>query len=134
MMGIAYSAIDTYLFRGKAPWTLHNHPDHTQLRKASDMPKIQYPKPDGVITFDRLSSVFMSDTNHEENQPAHLTLKNKDVPVATNLALYDGPEPDIARPAFTKSSGRPMAARGCRSMPRIACIAKRAISRTRPRT
>ena len=63
-----------------------------QLRKASDMPKIAYPKPDGVVSFDRLSSVFLSNTNHEENQPAHLTLKNKDVPIATNLALYDAPE------------------------------------------
>ena len=50
MAGLVYSALDTYLFRGKAPWTLHNHPDHTQLRKASDMPKIAYPKPDGVVT------------------------------------------------------------------------------------
>ena len=91
-MGLAYSAIDTYLFRGKAPWTLHNHPDHTQLRKASDTQKIAYPKPDGVVSFDRLSSVFLSATNHEENQPAHLTLKNKDVPVEVNLALYDAPE------------------------------------------
>jgi len=91
-MGLAYSAIDTYLFRGKAPWTLHNHPDHTALRKASDMPKIPYPKPDGVVSFDRLSSVFLSATNHEENQPAHLTLKNKDVPIEVNLALYDAPE------------------------------------------
>ena len=56
------------------------------------MPKIAYPKPDGVISFDRLSSVFLSSTNHEENQPSHLTLKNKDVPIATNLALYDAPE------------------------------------------
>ncbi len=91
-MGLAYSAIDTYLFRGKAPWTLHNHPDHTQLRKASDTQKIAYPKPDGVVSFDRLSSVFLSATNHEENQPAHLTLKNKDVPIEVNLALYDAPE------------------------------------------
>jgi electron-transferring-flavoprotein dehydrogenase len=92
MMGLIYSALDTYLFRGRAPWTLHNHPDHTQLRKASDMPKIAYPKPDGVVSFDRLSSVFLSSTNHEENQPSHLTLKNKDIPIATNLALYDAPE------------------------------------------
>ncbi len=91
-MGLAYSAIDTFLFRGKAPWTLHHHADHTALRKASDMPKIAYPKPDGVVSFDRLSSVFLSATNHEENQPAHLTLKSKEVPIATNLALYDAPE------------------------------------------
>ena len=90
--GLAYSAIDTYLFRGKAPWTFHHKPDHLSLKKASEAPKIAYPKPDGVVSFDRLSSVFLSATNHEENQPAHLTLKNKDVPISTNLALYDAPE------------------------------------------
>ncbi|HWA47123.1 MAG TPA: electron transfer flavoprotein-ubiquinone oxidoreductase, partial [Dongiaceae bacterium] len=90
--GLIYSALDTFLFRGKAPWTFHHKPDHTQLKKASEMPKIAYPKPDGVVSFDRLSSVFLSATNHEENQPAHLTLKNKDVPISTNLALYDAPE------------------------------------------
>ena len=90
--GLAYSALDTYLFRGKAPWTLHHKPDHLSLKKASEAPKIAYPKPDGVVSFDRLSSVFLSATNHEENQPAHLTLKNKDAPISTNLALYDAPE------------------------------------------
>ncbi len=75
------------------PWTLHNtvH-DHTKLRPAADMPQISYPKPDGVISFDRLSSVFVSNTNHEENQPAHLTLRNSTVPVNINLARYAGPE------------------------------------------
>ena len=62
------------------------------LKKASESKPILYPKPDGVLTFDRLSSVFISNTNHEEDQPAHLTLKNPSVPVETNLALYDGPE------------------------------------------
>ena len=57
------------MFRGKAPWTFKNHADHLQLKKASEAPKIQYPKPDGVLTFDKLSSVFISNTNHEENQP-----------------------------------------------------------------
>ena len=89
---MAYAALDTYLLRGKAPWTLRNHADHTQLRKASECPKIEYPKPDGKITFDRLSSVFISNTNHEENQPAHLTLKDASVPIDVNLALYDAPE------------------------------------------
>src|SRR3546814_3475853 len=56
------------------------------------MPKIDYPKPDGIVTFDRLSSVFISNTNHEEDQPVHLTLKDPDVPIAVNLALYDAPE------------------------------------------
>ena len=91
-LGLAYSALDTYLFRGKAPWTLKLHADHEQLKAASEAPKIDYPKPDGVITFDKLSSVFLSSTNHEENQPIHLTLKDASVPVNVNLALYDGPE------------------------------------------
>jgi electron-transferring-flavoprotein dehydrogenase len=85
--------IDQTLLGGKAPWTLrHAHADHETLVKKSEAQPIVYPKPDGVLTFDRLSSVFVSNTNHEENQPAHLTLKNPSVPVATNLALYDGPE------------------------------------------
>ena len=75
------------------PWTLHNHArDHTKLRLAAEMPRIDYPKPDGVITFDRLSSVFISNTNHAEHQPAHLTLKDSEVPVRINLARYAGPE------------------------------------------
>jgi len=75
------------------PWTLHrDKPDHAFLRPASEMPKIDYPKPDGKLTFDRLSSVFVSNTNHEENQPAHLTLKDASIPVNVNLAKYAGPE------------------------------------------
>jgi electron-transferring-flavoprotein dehydrogenase len=75
------------------PWTLHNTVrDHTKLRPADQMPQISYPKPDGIISFDRLSSVFVSNTNHEENQPAHLTLRNSTVPVNINLAQYAGPE------------------------------------------
>ncbi|HRK94876.1 MAG TPA: electron transfer flavoprotein-ubiquinone oxidoreductase, partial [Rhodospirillales bacterium] len=91
-IGLGYSALDTYLLRGKAPWTFHHHPDHTRLKPAEAAPKIAYPKPDGVISFDKLSSVFISNTNHEENQPIHLTLKDSTLPVATNLAVYDGPE------------------------------------------
>ncbi len=90
--GLAYSAIDTFVFQGKAPWTLHNHDDHTQIRKAADCPQIEYPKPDGKLTFDKLSSVFISNVNHEENQRCHLTLKDEAVPVKVNLALYAGPE------------------------------------------
>jgi electron-transferring-flavoprotein dehydrogenase len=91
--GTLMVGIDQVVFGGKAPWTLHHqHADHETLMKASDATPITYPKPDGVLTFDRLSSVFISNTNHEEDQPAHLTLKNEDVPVATNLSLYDGPE------------------------------------------
>ena len=89
---IAYSAIDTYLLRGKAPWTLRNHPDHKSLRKAVESRKIDYPKPDNKITFDRLTSVFISNTNHEENQPAHLKLTDSGTPITVNLALYDAPE------------------------------------------
>jgi electron-transferring-flavoprotein dehydrogenase len=85
--------IDQVVFGGKAPWTLHHqHADNETLVDAKDAVPISYPKPDGVLTFDRLSSVFISNTNHEEDQPAHLTLKNADVPVNTNLARYDGPE------------------------------------------
>ncbi len=90
--GLAYSAIDTYILGGKAPWTLHHKADHSQLGKAKDWPKIDYPKPDGLVSFDRLSSVFISNTNHEENQPAHLTLKHPDVAISVNLSLYDSPE------------------------------------------
>jgi len=90
--GIAYSALDTYLFQGKAPWTFKIHADHDQLGKAKDFPKIDYPKPDGVVSFDKLSSVFISNTNHEENQPAHLKLKDESVAIDVNLALYDAPE------------------------------------------
>jgi electron-transferring-flavoprotein dehydrogenase len=89
---IAYSALDTYVFRGKAPWTFHHKPDHAKLKKASECPKIEYPKPDGVVSFDKLSSVFISNTNHEEDQPCHLTLKDPAVPIRINLALYDAPE------------------------------------------
>jgi electron-transferring-flavoprotein dehydrogenase len=75
------------------PWTLHRTlPDHASLKPAAECPKIDYPKPDGKLTFDRLGSVFISNTSHEENQPAHLTLKEAQVPVALNLARYAGPE------------------------------------------
>ena len=91
--GLAYSAIDTYLFRGKAPWTMHHtHPDNTTLLPASDAQRITYPKPDGVLTFDRLSSVFISNTNHEEDQPAHLKLRDPDLAIAVNWNEYRSPE------------------------------------------
>jgi electron-transferring-flavoprotein dehydrogenase len=91
-VGLALSVIDTYLFRGKAPWTFKHHADHASLKPAAACRKIDYPAPDGVVSFDRLSSVYLSNTNHEEDQPVHLTLKDASVPVATNLAVYDGPE------------------------------------------
>jgi electron-transferring-flavoprotein dehydrogenase len=84
--------IDQVLLRGKAPWTLHNTADHKKLKPAAECAPIDYPKPDGMLTFDRLSSVFLSNTNHEEDQPCHLQLKNADVPININLALYDAPE------------------------------------------
>jgi electron-transferring-flavoprotein dehydrogenase len=90
--GIAWGAVDTYVFKGRLPFTFHNAADHTQLRKASECRKIVYPKPDGVITFDKLSSVFISGVNHEENQPPHLRLRDPAIPVALNLAHYDAPE------------------------------------------
>lgn len=88
--GLFYSALDT-LCRGKLPWTFKNHADHLQLNKADEVKKIEYPKPDGVLSFDRLSSVYLSNTNHEEDQPCHLTLKDESVPVAYNLKYYDEP-------------------------------------------
>ena len=90
--GLAYSAIDTFVFLGKAPWTLHNHDDHSALKKAADCQPIDYPKPDGKLTFDKLSSLYLANVNHEENQLCHLTLKDAAVPVNVNLALYAGPE------------------------------------------
>ncbi|MEX0730199.1 MAG: electron transfer flavoprotein-ubiquinone oxidoreductase [Aquisalimonadaceae bacterium] len=90
--GVAYSAVDTYLLRGKAPWTFHNHADHEQLRPKSEYKRIDYPKADGKLTFDRLSSVFISNTNHEEDQPSHLRLKDDAVAITVNLEKYDAPE------------------------------------------
>ncbi|MFZ6774519.1 electron transfer flavoprotein-ubiquinone oxidoreductase [Undibacterium sp. SXout7W] len=92
-LGTLMVGIDQVVFGGKAPWTLrHTHADHECLRPASEFQPINYPKPDGKLTFDRLSSVFISNTNHAEDQPIHLTLKNTKVPVEINLAKYAGPE------------------------------------------
>ena len=90
--GFLYSGLDTYVLRGRAPWTFHHHPDHGTLKKASECPKIEYPKPDGEVSFDKNSSVFLSATNHEEDQPVHLTLTDATVPIEINLAEYDAPE------------------------------------------
>jgi electron-transferring-flavoprotein dehydrogenase len=93
VLGTIMTGIDQIVFKGKAPWTLHHqHADHECLRPASDFKPIAYPKPDGKLTFDRLSSVFISNTNHAEDQPVHLTLKNPNVPVEINLARFAGPE------------------------------------------
>ena len=92
-VGTLMTGIEQWLLKGNMPWTIHRtKPDHACLQPANLCAKIDYPKPDGVLTFDRLSSVFISNTNHEENQPVHLTLKDAAVPVAVNLAIYGGPE------------------------------------------
>jgi electron-transferring-flavoprotein dehydrogenase len=91
-LGAAFTFVDQNLFRGRLPFTLRNKaPDHETLAKAKDAERIEYPKPDGVITFDRLSSVYLSSTNHEEDQPSHLKLRDEDVPVAHNLPEFDEP-------------------------------------------
>ncbi|HUB13788.1 MAG TPA: electron transfer flavoprotein-ubiquinone oxidoreductase [Acetobacteraceae bacterium] len=91
--GLAYAGIDTYVLRGKAPWTLHHrHRDNETLTDAAAASQIAYPKPDGVLTFDRLSSVFISNTNHEENQPAHLHLLDPVKAIAVNWEQYRSPE------------------------------------------
>jgi electron-transferring-flavoprotein dehydrogenase len=92
-VGTLMTGIEQFVLRGHIPWTIHrDKPDHVNLKPAAQCAPIDYPKPDGKLTFDRLSSVFISNTNHEENQPAHLTLKDASVPVALNLAQYGGPE------------------------------------------
>ena len=92
IIGSAYAFLDINIFSGKLPWTLSDpKPDHEQLKLAKDSKKIDYPKPDGKLTFDRLTSVAFSYTNHEEDQPCHLTLKNPDIPISHNLPLFDEP-------------------------------------------
>ena len=91
--GTLMVGIDQVLLRGKAPWTLrHGHADHETLKSKDLVKPIHYPKPDGVLTFDRLSSVFVSNTNHNEDQPVHLTLKNSSIPVEKNWKVFGGPE------------------------------------------
>jgi electron-transferring-flavoprotein dehydrogenase len=92
--GTIYAGLDLWLnhLRIGVPWTFKHHADHTTLRRNYQVRAKTYPKPDGVLTFDRLSSVFLSNTNHEEDQPVHLTLKDASVPITVNLALYDSPE------------------------------------------
>jgi electron-transferring-flavoprotein dehydrogenase len=90
--GLTYAALDTYLLRGKAPWTFKNHADHTILNEAIRAKKKIYPKPDNKITFDKLSSVYLSNLHYDENQPCHLQLKNPEIAIDINLKLYDSPE------------------------------------------
>jgi electron-transferring-flavoprotein dehydrogenase len=92
-VGTLMTGVEQWLLRGNIPWTIHHQqPDHAMLKPADQCLKIEYPKPDGVLTFDRLSSVFISNTNHAENQPIHLTLKDANVPVNINLKMYAGAE------------------------------------------
>jgi electron-transferring-flavoprotein dehydrogenase len=91
-LGGVFNYIDQNWFKGKLPFTLRDMTeDYAQLKPASECVRIEYPKPDGVISFDKLSSVFLSNTNHEENQPCHLRLKDSDIPIERNLSLYDEP-------------------------------------------
>ncbi|MDP2148426.1 MAG: 4Fe-4S dicluster domain-containing protein, partial [Parvibaculum sp.] len=91
-MGAAFNWVDQNLFDGKIPYTIHdNTPDYATLDLAAQSTPIDYPKPDGKISFDKLSSVFLSNTNHEEDQPVHLQLKNADIPLKKNLPLYAEP-------------------------------------------
>ncbi|MEX1081115.1 MAG: electron transfer flavoprotein-ubiquinone oxidoreductase [Halofilum sp. (in: g-proteobacteria)] len=93
MAGALYGGLDLKVLRGRAPWTLHHkHGDNETLRPADQMPRIEYPKPDGVVSFDRNSSVFLSNVYHEEDQPVHLTLRDDTIPINYNLAYYDAPE------------------------------------------
>ena len=92
LFGVACNVIDQFIFRGNLPFTMnHSTPDYACLEKADDMPKIEYPKPDGKYSFDKLSSVYLSNTNHEEDQPCHLQLKDASIPIAVNLPMYDEP-------------------------------------------
>ncbi|WP_431282408.1 electron transfer flavoprotein-ubiquinone oxidoreductase [Humitalea sp. 24SJ18S-53] len=90
--GMVNAAFETYVTRGHSPWTLAHHPDHATTKPAADSPRIAYPKPDGVLTFDRLSSVYLSNTNHEEDQPAHLKLRNVETWSTVNWAKFASPE------------------------------------------
>ena len=92
LMGGAFNFIDQNIFRGKLPMTLRDdHPDYSQMRPASEFSPIEYPKPDGKLSFDKLSSVFLSNTNHDEDQPCHLRLKDPTIPIGTNLPMYAEP-------------------------------------------
>lgn len=90
--GLINAALETYIFRGKMPWTLRHHKDHQSLKLAKDSKKIDYPKPDGVVSFDRLSSVFLCNAHHPENQPNHLILQSPEAAISHNFARYDSPE------------------------------------------
>lgn len=91
--GMLHAALDQIVFRGNAPWTLNQlQPDHARLKPASQCKTLTYPAPDGSVTFDRMSSVYLSNTHHEENQPCHLILRDSTIPERVNYPVYDGPE------------------------------------------
>ena len=110
-VGLAHAVFDTYILRGRAPWTLRQSADFEHLDRAIRAKPIAYPKPDGKIAFDRLSSVFLSGVSHEENQPPHLRLRNPEAAIAVNYALYAAPEtrycPAGVYEILTDQSGRP---------------------------
>ena len=92
MLGSAYAFVDMNVFGGCLPWTLSDMvPEHATLKRADECPVIAYPKPDGKLSFDKLSSVFLSNTNHEEDQPSHLKLADESIPLAKNLPLFNEP-------------------------------------------
>jgi electron-transferring-flavoprotein dehydrogenase len=105
--------------RGFSPWTLRHHADHKALQPASKMPKIDYPKPDGVLTFDRLSSVYLSNTNHAEDQPVHLQIKDPSLPVKVNLKTFDSPESRYCPAAVYEIVYDAVDANGLTNQPRL---------------
>jgi electron-transferring-flavoprotein dehydrogenase len=92
LVGAAYAWVDLNLLKGKLPWTFHDkRPDYSTMDPADWAPVIHYPKPDNVLSFDKTSSVYLSNTNHEEDQPCHLTLRDASIPIAINLPTYAEP-------------------------------------------
>ena len=108
---MAYTALEQYVLKGRAPWTIAHHgSDHNSLRKAAACHPIAYPKPDNVLTFDRLSSVFLANLSHEEGQPNHLKLANPQIMLDVNLAEYAAPETRYCPAAvyeIVEEGGRP---------------------------
>ncbi|KAJ1355044.1 hypothetical protein KIN20_012166 [Parelaphostrongylus tenuis] len=103
--GLTYTGLFYVMGRGVEPWTLHHgEADNKKLKKKGDCKPIEYPKPDNKLTFDLLTSVALTGTNHEENQPSHLTLLDDDVPVKVNLSEYDGPEQRYCPAGINESS------------------------------
>ncbi|MGF6637297.1 electron-transferring-flavoprotein dehydrogenase [Paraburkholderia sp. MM6662-R1] len=134
-LGTLMVGIEQKLLGGNVPWTLHHrHWDHEMLKPASQCKPIVYPKPDGKLTFDRLSSVFISNTNHEENQPAHLTLKDPSVPVSVNWQTYAGPESRYCQAAMYEFVINDDGGERLIINAQTACIARPATSRIRRKT